>query len=1308
MRTPFAWTKTPLMPRPAVACRLTVMPMVVWVACIIVQCATPCHAAFTPVSGPLYRIEDKASGLMLWPCEWNGTTTPVVQTMHWRGANTSWSLTSAGGGYWEIHCRSPFFSNALKLACQASGDSVYAQSSPSADGKLWLLEDAGGGYVYFKNKLKNKVLTAPASGAWLTTLIVAANTGLERQKFWVDEVRVAPSHCIAVPAGYAVTAPKRLVLCSTNYAGTSISGALGATPVTFHYATARWGQYYYLHTDSVLARTAGTYTVSAPGFPTNRIIVTDDVYRATPNGLAGGIGITNILGGFFEWQRQPLPQSNMSQILLNATNTNYEVVGTTGDLHGGWKDATSWDLETYQNGAALRNLSYATEDNSDANASAALLAEVAWGADFFVRFQKPDGSFPIRAMAYDTTSYDQNPNGYIVVNSDCGGSARAVQGLAAAARVLRGHDEALASRAFQAATNGWAWIKNNLDNYITSPNIYPETWWWGDAENVLGAALELAVTAPEAAALQADAAAFFNEGQFNGNGAWVKKTGSYVRQTKGADAALGLARYYQALPATNGNRTNIAAQLRSYFETTVGGINLPFGTDAATFNSGFGQNGVYATRAYISLNLYRALGEGRMLTCARDTMNWLSGANPFGSSFIIGVGAPNVAPQFNRPRTGSIGEIMPGIVTQDNGATLSTFGGYDYAVGEGGVADTSFVPAYMALADVVTRTAPQPLVSSGATWKYNSSGADLGSTWQATNYNDSAWASGPSLLGFGDANGLLPATTVASNRQLTTYFRTSFVVPADKPATRVNVNILCDDGAVVYLNGAEIWRDTNLPAGTIAYNTPALTSRDGAAESVWQSSPVQPALLRSGTNWLAAEVHQDSTSGTDLSFDLELLYGTASRVYVCQTATNLVPVFNSITQALAACQPGDIIHVIGSNYSGESVTISADVVFEGDAFSVGSLAIASGASVSFTQSLSGGSLNVADGGTASFTQSLNCNSLVTGGGTVNVASGATVSFAQSVSCGTLSASGGMVMGDGHSVTSATVHVSGTLLVSGGGALVTTDLGVPGLITFTNATLVAPGVTEHGTFTISSTWGTLVAMPLAFLDGFEAYGYNTVLSSLGHRGWSASDSSVKVQGAVKNRGLNAVALPSGTVCSNLINSAAKKVWSDFHIQPVLGDEPRSTPTNTASFAGYVNADGYLAVATAGGHWVVCSNRLDGQLVTPMSSNAFTRITLCQDLSTSPPMFAVFLDGGLVAQGLSSPASNATYKSFAVNNDDQGLSAYLDDVAIQTPIPDNLMNGVWADLDHDGVPDALEIDRYGTTYKMHAWPTLVIIQ
>lgn len=205
-----------------------------------------------------------------------------------------------------------------------------------------------------------------------------------------------------------------------------------------------------------------------------------------------------------------------------------------------------------------------------------------------------------------------------------------------------------------------------------------------------------------------------------------------------------------------------------------------------------------------------------------------------------------------------------------------------------------------------------PFVTSGSIWKYNDSGANLGTAWRSNSFNDAAWPTGPSMLGFGDANGLFPATVIASNRQITTYFRASFVPPPDLNATNLNLRILRDDAAVVYLNGAEIWRDTNLTSGAIAYNTPALSALGGVAESTWLATNLPLSLLRAGTNLVAVEVHQSSATSSDVSFDLELVAQGAPSApvllpagviggqftfawpgwaagYALQTATNLTP-----------------------------------------------------------------------------------------------------------------------------------------------------------------------------------------------------------------------------------------------------------------------------------------------------------------------------------------------------------------------------------------------------------------------------------
>jgi hypothetical protein len=80
-----------------------------------------------------------------------------------------------------------------------------------------------------------------------------------------------------------------------------------------------------------------------------------------------------------------------------------------------------------------------------------------------------------------------------------------------------------------------------------------------------------------------------------------------------------------------------------------------------------------------------------------------------------------------------------------------------------------------------------------------------------------------------------------------------------------------DDGAVVYLNGEEIYRAL-MPQGFITPDTLATTDVSGAREKAFITVDVSNGLgfLLPGTNLLAVEVHQSSRASDDLSFDLEL------------------------------------------------------------------------------------------------------------------------------------------------------------------------------------------------------------------------------------------------------------------------------------------------------------------------------------------------------------------------------------------------------------------------------------------------------
>jgi hypothetical protein len=138
-------------------------------------------------------------------------------------------------------------------------------------------------------------------------------------------------------------------------------------------------------------------------------------------------------------------------------------------------------------------------------------------------------------------------------------------------------------------------------------------------------------------------------------------------------------------------------------------------------------------------------------------------------------------------------------------------------------------------------------------------------------FADTAWAAGPAPLGYGDAH---IQTTVSfgpsdSTKYVTTYFRHAFNVISARDIVSLVVSLMRDDGAVVYLNGTEIFR-SNMPVGTIASTTrPSNTVAPGEETSFFDSN-VDPSLLVNGKNVIAVEVHQVNGPSTDLGFDLQL------------------------------------------------------------------------------------------------------------------------------------------------------------------------------------------------------------------------------------------------------------------------------------------------------------------------------------------------------------------------------------------------------------------------------------------------------
>lgn len=175
---------------------------------------------------------------------------------------------------------------------------------------------------------------------------------------------------------------------------------------------------------------------------------------------------------------------------------------------------------------------------------------------------------------------------------------------------------------------------------------------------------------------------------------------------------------------------------------------------------------------------------------------------------------------------------------------------------------------------------PNPPLEA-ARWRYLDDGSNPGTPWRSRGFDDTAWKSGPAQLGYGDGD---EATEVgsgpsANDRFITTYFRHAFTVDTPQNITALNLQLLVDDGAVVYLNGEEVVRQ-NLPSGEITPQTLAGTAIGGAAESQFTSHSIPTTALVAGTNVIAVEVHQVAANSSDISFDLSLVASAAGEAKV--------------------------------------------------------------------------------------------------------------------------------------------------------------------------------------------------------------------------------------------------------------------------------------------------------------------------------------------------------------------------------------------------------------------------------------------
>ncbi|KAK8814235.1 hypothetical protein WA158_008097 [Blastocystis sp. Blastoise] len=150
---------------------------------------------------------------------------------------------------------------------------------------------------------------------------------------------------------------------------------------------------------------------------------------------------------------------------------------------------------------------------------------------------------------------------------------------------------------------------------------------------------------------------------------------------------------------------------------------------------------------------------------------------------------------------------------------------------------------------------PGPDVQSvDESWTYWAKEKDPGKYWYTEDFDTYYWDVTENILDL-----TLDVTTV--------YYRTTITVPFFNPVYRYifRLNMLLRDGAVVYVNGIEVYR-VNLPAGYIPFDQAAADTYI-TPQNIQIVQTTDDNIWRKGVNTIAVEIHRYKENEKTLSYD---------------------------------------------------------------------------------------------------------------------------------------------------------------------------------------------------------------------------------------------------------------------------------------------------------------------------------------------------------------------------------------------------------------------------------------------------------
>jgi len=167
------------------------------------------------------------------------------------------------------------------------------------------------------------------------------------------------------------------------------------------------------------------------------------------------------------------------------------------------------------------------------------------------------------------------------------------------------------------------------------------------------------------------------------------------------------------------------------------------------------------------------------------------------------------------------------------------------------------------------------LISVGDSWNYfigtGFVEASVPSTlWRGNPFDDSAWLSGATPIGYGEADiaTTIPTSATTAGNYLSVYLRKAFTISNPGDFQTLEVEVIVDDGSVAYINGTEIGR-INVPGGELLSSDAAVAADERRTLSV--SIPNPSAILVPGENVMAIHLLNGNQTSSDILIDASVM-----------------------------------------------------------------------------------------------------------------------------------------------------------------------------------------------------------------------------------------------------------------------------------------------------------------------------------------------------------------------------------------------------------------------------------------------------